>query len=72
MIHLVVFFWDPDDQRCSLRVLLGSVVWGPKSYFWGFLKQIKFFFSKKNSNDFNIIHREKSLKNNFYGGEIKG
>jgi len=36
MINLVGVFWGTDDKKCFLWVLIGFVVWGPKSYFWGF------------------------------------
>jgi hypothetical protein len=82
-IYLVGFFLSPDDQKCSLRVLLGFVVWGSEQLFLWVLKKVifvghklKFFFLKKDSNYFNMIHRKKSLKKLFFmgggGGEIKG
>jgi len=66
MVNLVGFFWDPDDQKCSLQVLLRFVFWGSEKLFLRVLTQIKiFYFLKKDSNYFNMIHRKKII---FYGG----
>jgi len=64
----VGFFWGPDDQKCSLWVLLRYVVWGSETLFLGVLIQIKHFFLIKDSNYFNMIHRKKSLKKLFFMG----
>ena len=62
-------FWGPDDQKCSLPVLLRFVVWGSERSFLGVLIKIKiFFFLKKDSNYFKMIHRNKSLKKLFFMG----
>ncbi len=64
MINLVGFFWGADDQKCFLRVLLGFVVWGSEKLFLGvFEKNENFFFLKKDSNYFNMIHRNQSTYN---------
>jgi hypothetical protein len=69
MINLVGFFWGPDDQKCSLPVLLRFVVWGSERLFLGVLTKIKkIFFLKKDSNYFNMIHRNKSLKKLIFRG----
>jgi len=68
MINLVEVFWGPDDQKCSLRVLLRSVVWWSEKLFLGVLTQIKIFFSEKDSNYFNMIHRKKVLKKLIFMG----
>jgi len=47
MINLVGFFWGPDDQKCSLPVLLRFVVWVCEKLFLGVLTKIKIFFSQK-------------------------
>jgi len=41
---------------------------GSEKLFLGVLTQIKFFFSKKDSNYSNMIHRKKSLKKLFFMG----
>jgi hypothetical protein len=69
MINFVWVFWGPDDQKCFLRVLLGFVVWGSEKLFLGvFEKNENFFFLKNDSNYFNMIHRNKSLKKLFFMG----
>jgi len=69
MINFVWVFWGPDDQKCFLRVLLGFVVWGSEKLFLGvFEKNENFFFLNKDSNYFNMIHRNKSLKKLFFMG----
>ena len=69
MVNLVGVFWGPDDQKCFLRVLLGFVVWGSEKLFLGvFEKNENFFFLKKDSNYFNMIHRNKNLKKLFFMG----
>ena len=69
MINLVGVFWGPDDQKCFLRVLLGFVVWGSEKLFLGgFDKNKNIFFLKKDSNYFNMIHQNKSLKKLFFMG----
>ena len=60
MVNLVGVFWGTDDQKCFLRVLLGFVVWGSEKLFLGVLTKLNFFFLKKDSNYFKMIHRNKS------------
>jgi len=43
MINLVGVFWDPDDQKCFLRVLLWFVDWGSEKLFLGVLTKNKIF-----------------------------
>ena len=69
MVNLVGFFCGTDDQKYFLRVLLGFVVWGSEKLFLGvFEKNENFFFLKKDSNYFNMIHRNKNLKKLFFMG----
>ncbi len=50
------------------RVSLGFVAWGSKKLFLGVLTKIIIFFLKKDSNYFNMIHRNKSLRKLFLMG----
>ncbi len=69
MVNLEGVFWGTDDQKCFLRVLMGYVVWGSEKLFLGdFDKNKNYFFLKKDSNYFNMIHRNKSLKKLFFMG----
>jgi hypothetical protein len=69
MVNLVGVFWGTDDQKCFLRVLMGLVVWGSEKLFLGgFDKNKNIFFLKKDSNYFNMIHQNKSLKKLFFMG----
>ena len=68
MVNLVGFFCGTDAEKCFQRVLLGFVVWGSEKLFLGvFEKNENFFFLKKDSNYFNMIHRKKNI---FYGVNI--
>jgi len=69
MINLMGVFWGLDDQKCSLPVLLRFVAWGSEKLFLGVSTKIKnFFFLKKDSNYFDMIHRNKSLKKLLFMG----
>ena len=62
-------FWGIDDQKCFLRVLMRLVVWGSEKLFLGgFDKNKNIFFLKKDSNYFNMIHQNKSIKKLFFMG----
>ena len=56
MANLVGVFWGPDDQKCSLRILLRSVVWGSKKLLFG-------AFDTKNSFFLQITHDGEHIKN---------
>ena len=77
MINLVGVFRGPDDQKCSLPILLSFVVWGSEKLFLGVLTKdsnkdsklkIQTKILKKDSNYLNMIHRNKSQKKFFFMG----
>jgi hypothetical protein len=67
MVNLVGFFGVPTIKMFPMGFIEVCIL-GDKKLFLGVLTNIKIFFSKKDLNYFNMIHRNKSLKKLFFMG----